>query len=77
MKNCPDCRHQLSCRFNQQGVQYHCVCHDLADDAPELWKALAEIVAEAMGGDVSESQTRKSIKLLDKHNSPTIDKLVQ
>jgi hypothetical protein len=73
---CPDCHHSLSCRFDGEGRQCHCECHDLAEAAPELLHMLAEITGEAIGGTVMDVTARKAMALMNRLNKPVTDKLL-
>lgn len=76
-KICPECHHNLSCQFNGMGNKCYCSCHDLANDAAELWLILAKMTGEAISGTVFDSTARKAGVLLQKHNNAITDKLVR
>lgn len=38
--NCSSCHHLPSCRYDTNGFQCYCKCHDVADAAADLLKAL-------------------------------------
>jgi hypothetical protein len=40
VKDCKECHHLPSGRFNCAGQQCYCKCHDVADQAPELLSTL-------------------------------------
>lgn len=44
MSECKSCHHQPSGRFDQNGWQCYCKCHDVADAAPDLLEALEELL---------------------------------
>ena len=55
---CPSCHHWASCRFDAEGRQCYCKCHDVADMATELLAAcktmlqsVKEPVEQSMGYD--------------------------
>lgn len=45
MPICQECHHNPSGRFNADGEQCYCTCHNVADAAPELLAALEESLA--------------------------------
>lgn len=40
MKDCKECHHRPSCRFDMNGWECHCECHNVADAAPDMLAAL-------------------------------------
>ncbi len=59
-KTCKECHHMPSGRFDADGMQCFCRCHDLADMAPQLFAALKELTDAT--GEMLEEAKKELVK---------------